>query len=283
MRLYYYHAKGGNFGDELNAWLWPRLLGDLLGPDDGRTFVGIGSILDRRLDELPGFKIIFGTGINSQAKLPQITDQYDIRFVRGPISAASLGGDHRWIADSAVALGLLPWPSLCVSDTVGFMPHFITTAYLDWERVCSMLGLTYINPQWSPEKVMTAIRSCSRIITEAMHGAIVADVFRIPWLRVSINAWQKEDFDYSALKWLDWGLAIGADVTPVHLEPLHQWGRRMLINPVRLADRITAEKRLIRSLRALPRSGSFRLSSELKLQRAQNDIRTEIQKLKVAT
>lgn len=280
MRLYYYQAKGGNFGDDLNAWIWPRLLGERVQTDDGRILVGMGSILDVRLDELVGTKIVFGTGINSQARLPRLDSSYDIRFVRGPISAAALGGAHRWIADSAVAVRLLPWPEAPTRASVGFMPHFHTTRYLDWTAVCADLGLHYINPQWPPERVMGAIRGCERIITEAMHGAIVADAFRIPWLRVTINSWQKEDFDFSALKWLDWGLALGADVTPVHLEPLHQWGRRMLFNPVRLADRIRAQRKLVGELRALPRTGRFHLSDERRLRQAEAEIGREIARLK---
>lgn len=47
MRLYYYKASHGNVGDDLNAVLWPRVLGDaFFRPDDERLFLGIGSIFD---------------------------------------------------------------------------------------------------------------------------------------------------------------------------------------------------------------------------------------------
>ena len=36
MKLYYYKAPLGNFGDDLNPWLWPRLLPDIF-DDDGRV------------------------------------------------------------------------------------------------------------------------------------------------------------------------------------------------------------------------------------------------------
>ena len=49
MKLFYYQDPGGNFGDDLNAWLWPRLIPELLDGDEGSLFVGIGSILDRRI------------------------------------------------------------------------------------------------------------------------------------------------------------------------------------------------------------------------------------------
>ena len=43
MKLHYFRSPHGNFGDDLNAWLWPELMPDVW--DDGRdgiTFVGAG-------------------------------------------------------------------------------------------------------------------------------------------------------------------------------------------------------------------------------------------------
>ena len=62
MKLFYYKDPGGNFGDDLNAWLWPRLIPELLDDRDDTLFVGIGSILDRRIPQEPR-KIVFGTGV----------------------------------------------------------------------------------------------------------------------------------------------------------------------------------------------------------------------------
>ena len=279
MKLYYFQAPGGNFGDDLNTWLWPRLLGGLLDQNGDETLVAIGSILDTRMDSIPGRKIIFGTGINSQKNLPVLDSNYDIRFVRGPISALSIGGDYPWITDSAVALNLLDWPKETPIHNVGFMPHFLTARYLDWPKACKDLGFLYINPQLPVEKVISDLRSCKSVITEAMHGAIICDAFRVPWMRVAINAWQK-DFDFTALKWLDWGLSLKVDATPAILEPLHQWGRRMLVNPVRLADRIIAQHKLIRELAALPNTGNFQLSDESLLREATERIGSEIACLK---
>jgi hypothetical protein len=43
------HVRG-NFGDDLNKWLWHGLLGDVGSvADDEVLFVGIGTILDRNL------------------------------------------------------------------------------------------------------------------------------------------------------------------------------------------------------------------------------------------
>ena len=66
MNLTYFKADIGNFGDDLNLWLWPQLLGSFDEYPANLYFVGIGSILDHRILEnksnkktglLPGFFI----------------------------------------------------------------------------------------------------------------------------------------------------------------------------------------------------------------------------------
>ena len=44
MILHYYRSAAGNFGDDINQWLWERLLPDCW-DDDGIHFAGIGTII----------------------------------------------------------------------------------------------------------------------------------------------------------------------------------------------------------------------------------------------
>src|SRR6266850_3493890 len=99
MKLYFHHVKGGNFGDDLNQFLWQKLFGELIGNSDDDLFIGIGSIFDNRLAELKQKKIVFGTGLRCQRTLPRIDDSYDIRFLRGPVSSQALGRNDPWISD----------------------------------------------------------------------------------------------------------------------------------------------------------------------------------------
>ena len=102
MNLYFYRSRSGirNFGDELNPWLWPRLLGSAIDTDEKVLLVGIGTILDSRIPERPA-KVVFGSGAGYGQPL-KIDDRYSIYCVRGPITAASLGLDRRLaITDSA--------------------------------------------------------------------------------------------------------------------------------------------------------------------------------------
>ena len=50
MRLTYFRGSVPNFGDELNAYMWPALLPPtFLDDDDTELFVGIGSIIGTQL------------------------------------------------------------------------------------------------------------------------------------------------------------------------------------------------------------------------------------------
>jgi hypothetical protein len=50
VKIHLIKQVGGNFGDELNRWMWPALLGDeISGADEDILFVGIGTILDQNL------------------------------------------------------------------------------------------------------------------------------------------------------------------------------------------------------------------------------------------
>ena len=46
MKLVYYQDPKGNFGDDLNPWLWERLLPGRLDDDPSELLVGMGTILE---------------------------------------------------------------------------------------------------------------------------------------------------------------------------------------------------------------------------------------------
>src|SRR5580765_8548204 len=91
MKLYYCDSVQGNFGDDLNQWLWPRLLPGMWNDDDGVIFVGIGTILGR---DVPAARIraVFGSGAG-YALVPDIAARdgnWHIYGVRGPLTARVL-------------------------------------------------------------------------------------------------------------------------------------------------------------------------------------------------
>ncbi|HYP19936.1 MAG TPA: polysaccharide pyruvyl transferase family protein [Chloroflexia bacterium] len=217
MRLFYYQDPGGNFGDDLNAWLWPRLIPELLDGDDSTLFVGIGSILDRRIPQGPR-KIVFGTGVG-YGLLPVLNEEWQVCCVRGPLSARALGlPPELAVTDSAALVRTVRRAPGERRHSVSFIPHFRTPARvqeagIDLKRVCASAGINYIDPCGPVEEVLEGIESSGKVIAEAMHGAIVADALRVPWLPVRLSD------RIRSLKWRDWCGSLRMEYNPLPFSP----------------------------------------------------------------
>lgn len=61
-----------------------------------------------------------------------------------------------------------------------------------------MAGITLIDPRDPPLQLLDAIRRCTVLLSEALHGVIVADAFRVPWIAVRPLAAEHRP------KWTDW-------------------------------------------------------------------------------
>jgi succinoglycan biosynthesis protein ExoV len=215
MKLTYFRGQVPNFGDELNAYMWPRLLPqDFLDEDGSELFLGIGSILWEHYPQ-NARKYVFGSGYGGYAAAPDVHDgTWDVIFVRGPRTAAELGlPPAKGICDSAILLRELDLPPAAENIGVAFMPHYHSFSRGCWPEACAKAGIRLIDPRDDVEKIISEIRGARMLITEAMHGAIVADALRTPWLAVRpIHA-------ENASKWADWGEALGLELAPQPLLP----------------------------------------------------------------
>ena len=215
MKLTFFRGRVPNFGDELNARVWPALLPPgLLDDDEFELFVGIGSIIG---DHLPGpaRKYVMGSGYAGYMGLPDINDgTWDIGFVRGPRTAARLGlPPQAVICDSAILLRALALPKPSAKVGAAFMPHYESLERGFWSEAATLAGLTLIDATAPVDTVIAQIRGADVLITEAMHGAIVADALRTPWIAV-------EPIDRRHhTKWLDWSEALGLEVRMHPLRP----------------------------------------------------------------
>jgi succinoglycan biosynthesis protein ExoV len=201
-KLYYFRGKKPNFGDELNPWLWPRLIPGFLHDDDDDLFLGIGTLLNDGVPNAPR-KIVFGSGYGYGN--PPRVDARDWRFlcVRGPVTAKMLGlPEDLAICDPAILLRRLPWPNEPKQFPVSFMPHWESLDRGNWPVACALSGIHFIDPTAPIEQVISDIRASELIISEAMHGAIVADAMRVPWIAV------QPQLHMHAPKWLDWCASI---------------------------------------------------------------------------
>jgi|LakMenEpi03Aug12_release.lakeMendotaPanAssembly.Ray.scaffolds.fasta_scaffold246529_3 succinoglycan biosynthesis protein ExoV len=202
MELYYYKDQNGNFGDDLNEWLWPKIFrsefGDLF--DNKTLFLGIGSILDEHVPKSQK-KVVLGSGY-AYSLPPTIDGTWRFFSVRGPLTAQKLGLDTK-LAITDAAILCTPFLDFAehASPKVSFMPHH-RHAHLPWGEVCDLLGIQYIDPCEGVEACLMKISGSEKLITEAMHGAILADCMRIPWTPVKTSG------GINDFKWMDWTLSL---------------------------------------------------------------------------
>lgn len=213
MKLFYYSDSTGNFGDDLNAWLWPQLLPGVLDDDEGTLFVGIGSILDKRIPQRPN-KVVFGTGVG-YGLLPVLDERWRICCVRGPLTAEALGLPAGLaITDPAVLVSTLRKPPVAKTHRVSFIPHFRSPARAREKgvallQICARLGINYIDPSADVVEVLEGIERSELVLCEAMHGAIVADALRVPWVPLRL-------YDHILeLKWKDWCGSLDLEYRPL--------------------------------------------------------------------
>jgi hypothetical protein len=202
MKLYFFRGHSPNFGDELNEWMWPRLLPGMFDDDDREIFIGTGSsIFD--FHSRQARKIVVGAGYAGYTALPQIDSTWDFRFVRGRLTAEAVGiSPSLGVGDSGILIrsfGLQHKPQR--TDTI-FIPHWSSSELGHWKRVCEEAGVSYVDPRDDVDAVLDRILSARLVITEAMHGAIVSDALRVPWLPITPI---EEEHRW---KWLDWASAL---------------------------------------------------------------------------
>jgi succinoglycan biosynthesis protein ExoV len=215
MKLHYFRSPHGNFGDDLNAWLWPELLPGLWDDDDGITFVGVGTILNRLVPQTR-LKIVLGSGVG-YSPLPQNLHDgsWSVLGIRGPLSARAAGLPAKTVVtDGAILLGTIDGlvkPDGARTGEVVFVPHVSSTETGAWEQICDRLGITFIDPRWDFHRVFAMIGNARLVLTEAMHGAIVADTLRVPFVPLVTSR------EISSFKWMDWTLSMGLPYRPIRL------------------------------------------------------------------
>jgi succinoglycan biosynthesis protein ExoV len=215
MKLTYFQGDPPNFGDELNATMWSHLLpADFFDDDASELFIGIGSVIQHNYPK-DAKKVVVGSGYGGYTMKPDVHDgSWEFHFVRGPQTTQALGlNPDLAIADAAILLRETPLPTPATDIKVGFMPHYESIERGNWKVACQLAGITFIDPTHPTEQVIAQVLGAELIITEAMHGAIVADALRTPWVGV------RTMHHVHRFKWHDWADALNIDYQPAFLFP----------------------------------------------------------------
>ena len=282
-RLQLYYWTGGNFGDDLNVWLWDQLIPDVVdthepyeGMGDRSLFLGIGTILADHLDG-PHMKAVFGSGVGYHS-LPQLDESWKIYCVRGPLTADELGLDRRCaITDPAALIRMVDLPDVAKKYKYSFMPHHTSIPSVDWESFCKSLGIEYIDPTADLKSSLYKILSSEVVIAEAMHAAIVADALRVPWIPVNLHGGCINTF-----KWNDWCESLGIKYKPYTLglgENGRLIKRRLPIIPQQLVKRMINEPLVRRTFRTILHNSSPILSSDSILESSTSRLMGQMHKL----
>lgn len=215
MKLFYYQFDTGiiNFGDDLNPWLWDKFLPNIFDQDDSSIFVGMGTILN---DAIPTAKktAVFGSGYGYRSA-PLIDESWKIYCVRGPYTANSLNlcPKKHVISDPALLVNRKFDFDIEKKHPISYMPH-VSSAMDEWKIVCDDLNIFFIDPRQSVESTLKDIASTELLITEAMHGAIVADALRTPWVPVTTQQMINQ------IKWQDYCSSVSLEYQPMNISPL---------------------------------------------------------------
>jgi len=220
MRILYFHAQDGNFGDDLNKSIWQRVLHPDIWNVPDIVVVGIGTILngDRLNAETVPERHVYALGSGAgYGPLPDrlFLERMNILAVRGPLSALALGIDQGIAAtDGAALLSTIEGGrSTAGANDVLFIPHISSAVSGLWELACSEAGVKYLDPRSTVEEVLAAIGGANLVITEAMHGAILSDTMRVPWVPAASS---RKILDF---KWQDWTRSLGLAYQPHMLPP----------------------------------------------------------------
>ncbi|CCN69984.1 polysaccharide pyruvyl transferase family protein [Vibrio nigripulchritudo] len=265
VRLYSYKGKHPNFGDDINQIVWENLLGEVFDNRSKNIFLGIGSILYNSFPQEVQ-KIVMGAGYAGYTDKPKIDNSWDIHFVRGKETAKQLNlPESLAVGDSAILLrSLIDFENRKTKYKVSYMPHFESAWIGAWDKICEACDIHYLDPRRPVNELLEEMLSSELIISEAMHGVIVADALRIPWVARTPQDPNHRD------KWFDWASVLDVDLQSFEIGPSNvmekvsslSWGHRRIIYKMR------KHHELLRSIGlGRPLKKTIEEMNELKLQK----------------
>ena len=178
---FFWHIGTPNFGDDINPSFYEKLSGTpiRLEVDQSKPhFLGMGSILERATDS----SMILGSGFIAQPDSP-VNLPGSIIAVRGKLSRAAISNcPDVLLGDPMVLLSLIYSASTGKKHKIGLVPHVSQVNYF---RRIAPKGVIIIDPAAEPWSVIQSIAESDFIMSQSLHGLIVADALEIPnlWIK----------------------------------------------------------------------------------------------------
>lgn len=177
----FWHIGRPNFGDDFNPALFEALTGmpiRLIRDRSVPHFLGMGSIADKATEA----STILGAGLITPA--PPVARPRRIIALRGALSQNLLAAEAQvLLGDPMVLIDRLVRAAPEIA--IGFVPHVSSV------RLAARIAppdMLVIDPGKAPWQVIRDIARCRRIISQSLHGLIVADALAIPNLWVAPSA-----------------------------------------------------------------------------------------------
>jgi succinoglycan biosynthesis protein ExoV len=190
--------------DRLNEWLLLQYLRKYATLDETSVLFG-GVTFNKYL--VPGYItpfsrqiLLLGTGVDENFPLTHPAHNWSVYAVRGPLSAQKLSlPPQKSVTDSAILLkGVLPPLPQQRPYPRTYLAEFQSIRHRHaLEKICAEFNIQLVSLQSTMEKILEAIQQSECVITDSLHGAIVADTLRIPWIPTLPS--QGGDFP-----WRDW-------------------------------------------------------------------------------
>lgn len=209
MKLLYHESN--NVGDFINEIIFDEIRS--LPVPESHIALGIGTILGLKTPLEKTTYHVFGSGLSSDQIDTYGTfdsskiHQYVFHGVRGPLTANAIDSDSppKISGDFAYLLTTKIQPTRTESaQNIGFVPHKDSLQFYGfWEQLLQNANIKLISPLLPPQEFIDGLSGCSKVMCEAMHGAILCDAYGIPWLPV---------FTYPGIshsKWNDWLGSMG--------------------------------------------------------------------------
>lgn len=252
-RLFYATDGRGNFGDDLNQWLWKQLLPERFADRSDNWVSVIGTIIDEAKMPEGDKKIVFSSGFGMGAPPKNIKDKsWDVVCVRGPLTAEILDlPADKAVTDGALLLAALPeYAEPVLEDQrrgVYFMPHHDAFTWGGWKEAAEQAGVEFLDPRDDSKETIEKIRYAKLVICDAMHSAIVSDTFRTPWVPV------RATLNVNVFKWTDWCCSMGLEYQPISIPPcnVNEYLVRLIRKYIPLPhDKIGSRDTVIRASKA---------------------------------